>query len=205
MCNCNKDHLSPLSTDALNLDRLFQFPPYEVNNIGIQIPELLIGKIDKVVSNVVCLYAFNPVFIEVKNTFRKTLIQNGGYSSLEKIILELFNQHVFPSNETFSEILEKIIGDYLIGLTWGFLSKQYSIYNASEYPMVISLFHEFNYQEVASIGYSDGQKNDTGITPLTSYSTVNCGNCCKGCSSICEDSCDRCCNYDCGRYCGKAC
>ena len=188
---------SPHSTKNLgtkNLDTKRPFP-YEANDLGIQIPILQVGSKSNTKSNVIYLSTSNPVFIKVKNIFKSSIIQNGGFLSIEENVLKLFNEHVFPSDETFSQVLEKIFEDYLTGLTWGFLNSQYKIYNTSEYPIVTILLYKANYQDILNIGNKDGQP-DTA----TAANVLYCTDCCdldSDCSAIA--SCSDCCNYTCGR------
>jgi len=208
MCNCNTKSSSPCSSpcsSTTNLDKGMPFPN-EVNDLGIQIPILLVGSKTKLSSNVVYLTTSNPVFKKVRETFRQNIIQNGGYSSIEKNVLKL-------CDENCSDILEKVVEDYLTGFTWSFIKSQYTKYNTSEIPIVAFLIYNPNYKEIFNIGVQDGAKLGTEDTPsgevaplssTSSASVIYCGpQCCGyGSSEQCpmnSSSCQDCCNYLCGR------
>jgi len=194
-CSSCSSHSPSITT---NLDTKSPYP-YEVNDEGIPIPILQVGSKSNTKSNIIHLSTLNPLFIEVKNIFKSIIIQNG---ALEKVVLKLFNENVFPRDETFSQVLEKVFEDYLTGFTRGFLYSQYKIHNTSEYPIVTLLSYKPNYLDIYSIGYHDGQQSDGQESETaTAASLVYCYECCD-LPTTClryQSSCSECCDYICGQ------
>jgi len=115
----------------------------EYNGDGFPIPRLLKGR-DNVERNFVLFDSNKPFFTKLKGEFREIIIQRGD-GSMATIVKKLFEEGVFPPNETFEEVFEKVLEDYMHGLLWGVLIKIYESNNKTQYPIAPSLMYKVNY------------------------------------------------------------
>jgi hypothetical protein len=115
----------------------------EYNGDGFPIPRLLKGR-DNVERNFVLFDSSRPFFTKLKDKFREIIIQRGD-GSMATIVKKLFEEGVFPPNETFEEVFEKVLEDYMHGLLWGVLIKIYESNNKTQYPIAPSLMYKVNY------------------------------------------------------------
>jgi hypothetical protein len=115
----------------------------EYNGDGFPLVKLLKGR-DNVERNFVLFDSNKPFFTKLKGEFREIIIQRG-HGSMATIVKKLFEEGVFPPNETFEEVFAKVLEDYMHGLLWGVLIKIYESNNKTQYPIAPSLMYKVNY------------------------------------------------------------
>jgi len=182
----------------------------EYNGDGFPIPRLLKGR-DNVERNFVLFDSSRPFFTKLKDKFREIIIQRGD-GSMATIVKKLFEEGVFPPNETFEEVFEKVLEDYMHGLLWGVLIKIYESNNKTQYPILTALKYSVNYRTVFDTGFVDGEIEKTKLKSnrlkSSSSSTITCDEC-SGFSCSFYDYCSSISlqvpKKDCASFCSELC
>lgn len=153
MCGCDElEHSSKCggcaklqarnNLDLSEIDKLI-LELQEYNGDGFPLVKLLKGR-DNVERNFVFFDSNRPFFTKLKSKFREIIIQRGD-GSMATIVKKLFDEGVFPANETFEDVFAKVLEDYMHGLLWGVLIKIYESKNTTQYPIAPSLLYKVNY------------------------------------------------------------
>ena len=134
----------------------------EYNGDGFPLVKLVKGRLDNVERNIVLFDSSRPFFTKLKSGFREIIIQRGD-GSMVTIVKKLFDEGVFPPNETFEEVFAKVLEDYIHGLLWGVLITIYDAKNTTQYPILTGLKYNLHYRTVFDTGFVDGQIDKTKL------------------------------------------
>ena len=135
----------------------------EYNGDGFPLVKLVKGRLDNVERNIVLFDSSRPFFTKLKSGFREIIIQRGD-GSMVTIVKKLFDEGVFPPNETFNNVFAKVLEDYIHGLLWGVLIKIYEAKNTTQYSVVPFLIYSANYRKVFNTGFLDAKVDDLKLS-----------------------------------------